>query len=146
MQMKTKQWLVIAALALVTPVVSTMAGCGASGPQTVVMRTSHDVPAAEGTIKFSETDNGNTSIEVDVRHMASPEKVATGAMTYVLWARAAGAGIPQNLGALQVDGDLRGTLKTVTPLRSFDVFITAEASPTTMAPINKQLLTASISR
>jgi hypothetical protein len=144
--MKTKQWLAIAAFALMTSTVSTMVGCGASGPRTVVMRASRDIPAAEGTIKFSAADNGNTAIEVEVHHMASPEKVATGATTYVLWARAAGAGIPQNLGALQVDGDLRGTLKTVTPLRSFDVFITAEDSPTTMAPINKQLLTASVSR
>ena len=144
--MKTNQWLVIAALALMTPVVAMAAGCGASGPRTIVMRTSHDVPSAEGTIKASSADNGNTALEVEVRHMASPEKVATGATTYVLWARAAGAAVAQNLGALQVDGDLRGTLKTVTPLRSFDVFITAEASPTAMAPINKQLLTASISR
>lgn len=144
--MKTKQWLAIAAFTLMTSTASTLVGCGASGPRTVVMRTSHDVPGAEGNIKASSTDNDNTLIEVDVRHLASPEKVATGATTYVVWVRAAGAGIPQNLGALQVDGDLRGTLKSVTPLRSFDVFITAEASPTTMAPINKQLLTASISR
>jgi len=53
----------------------------------------------------------------------------------VVWARADGAGSAQNLGALHVDKDLDGTLKTVTPLRTFDVFITAESSPTARAEL-----------
>lgn len=122
-----------------------VAGC-ASGTRTVRMSTSLDIPAAQGEVKASPAANGNTSLEVEVHHLATPDRVALGATTYVVWARALDQDAPQNLGALRVDRDLNGTLKTVTPLRSFDVFITAEPSPMTMAPTNSQLFTASIPR
>lgn len=38
-------------------------------------------------------------------------------------------GAPQNVGALRVDHELRGTLKTLTPLRGLEVFIIAEPEP-----------------
>jgi hypothetical protein len=116
----------------------------ASGPRTARMTTSQSIPGAQGSVKSSKGDNGNTSLEVEVKHLASPEQVAAGATTYVVWARPRGAGPSQNLGALRVDDDLRGTLKTVTPLQSFDVFITAEDSPTAMRPTNEQLLMVTI--
>jgi len=109
------------------------------------MTSSPEIPAAQGTARASSADNGNTTLEVQVWHLAPPEKVAAGATTYVVWARE-DHGAPQNLGALRVDDDLRGTLKTVTPLHSFAVFITAEPSGTTMSPTNGQLFTASIQR
>ncbi len=120
-------------------------GC-ASGARTVRMMTSSEIPAAQGTAKASKTDNDNTILEVEVRHLAPAERMAPGATTYVVWVRAAGQYTPQNLGALRVDKDLRGTLKSVTPLKAFDVFITAEPSPTTMTPTSAHLLTASVRR
>ncbi|HEX6315854.1 MAG TPA: hypothetical protein VFZ73_13380 [Gemmatimonadaceae bacterium] len=110
------------------------------------MTTSPDTPAAQGTAKASGTENDNTLLEVEVRHLASPEKVAAGATTYVVWVRGSGQYNSQNLGALRVDDNLRATLRTVTPLKSFDVFITAEASPTATTPTNAPLLTASFRR
>jgi hypothetical protein len=121
------------------------AGC-ASSPPTVRMAVATRMPAAEGTVMATEGPNENTALEVRVKHLASPEKIRPEATTYVVWARASGAGSPQNLGALQVDEKLQGTLKTVTPLRTFDLFITAEASPTAPAPSDERLLTASIQR
>lgn len=135
--MKIKHALAIATLGFL------FLGC-ASGPKTVRMTTSNDVPGAQGTIKSSRAGNGNTALEIEVKHLAAPERVEAGATTYIVWARALGQGMSQNLGALQVDNDLRGTLKTVTPMQSFDVFITAEASPTAMAPSNTQLLMVSV--
>jgi hypothetical protein len=135
--MKIKHVLTLAALGFL------LLGC-ASGPKTVRMTTSNDVPGAQGTIKSSRGQNGNTALEVEVKHLAAPERVEAGATTYIVWGRALGQGMSQNLGALRVDSDLRGTLKTVTPMRSFDVFITAEASPTVMSPTNTQLLMVSV--
>lgn len=117
-------------------------GCG--GSRTVRMTTGPEIPAAQGTVKASPGQNGNTSLAVEVQHLAPPEKVASGATTYVVWAQPPGQTTPQNLGALAVDSDLRGTLDTVTPLQKFDIFITAEPSPTTLSPSNNQLFTASI--
>ena len=136
--MKNSSWLAGVAIGVVMAV-----GC-ASGPQAIRMRTSLAIPAAQGTVKASSGKNGNTSLVIDVRHLAPPERVAAGATTYVVWAQPLGEGSPQNLGALRVDEDLRGTLATVTPLRSFDLFITAEASATQMEPTNDQLFSASI--
>ena len=139
--MTNKRWSAVLAIGF-----SMAAGCASGGPKPVRMTTSRDIPAAQGTVVASRTDNDNTKLEVEVRHLAPPERVSPGATTYVVWVRAAGQDTPQNLGALRVDEDLRGTLKTVTPLRSFDVFITAEPSPTTMEPTDDELLTANIER
>lgn len=139
--MKKRHWSAMAAVGLMMGA----AGCAAD-TRTVRMSSSDDTPAAQGTVKASPTKNDNTMLEVEVRHLAPPGRVAPGATTYVVWVRAAGQDTPQNLGALRVDKDLRGSLQSVTPLRSFDVFITAEPSPTTMAPTSDHLLAASIQR
>ncbi len=110
------------------------------------MSVTERMPAAEGSVMVAKADNDNTALEVRVRHLASPEKIAPEATTYVVWARASGADVVQNLGALKVDKDLQGTLKTVTPLRTFDVFITAESSPTVQSPSSDGLLIASVER
>ena len=139
--MMLKNWFVMVAVVWVAMV----AGCRSVTPA-VRMVASMDVPAAQGTVKATSTDNGNTALEIEVRHLALPERVQPGATTYVVWARAPGQDAFYNLGALRVDEDLRGTLKTVTPLRTFDVMITAEASPTAMTPSSRRLLSADIQR
>ena len=63
----------------------------------------------------------------------------------MVWVQPSG-GAPQNMGALKVDEDLRGTLATVTPLKSFDVFITLETSATVQEPSAENVLSASIAR
>ncbi|MBK7535533.1 MAG: hypothetical protein IPI49_09245 [Myxococcales bacterium] len=135
--MSNRHWMAIAAL--------TIAGCAAS-PRTIRMMTSPTIPAAQGMVTASSAANGNTALRIEVRHLAPPERVASGATIYVVWAQALGQDTSQNLGALRVDSDLHGTLNTVTPLQSFTMFITAEPSPTTLMPSSSQLLTASIQR
>ncbi len=130
--------LIIAGLAVVA------AACAGPSPE-VRMASSPDIPAAQGTVRATPGDNGNTRLQVFVRHLAQPDKVKPGATTYVVWVQSAG-GAPQNMGALKVDEDLRGTLATVTPLKTFDVFITLETSATVQEPSAKNLLSASIAR
>jgi hypothetical protein len=112
-----------------------------SGPQPVTMSASDKVPAAQGQIQIGSGSNGNTSLHVAVAHMAPAEKMSAGATTYVVWVRPLAAdGTPQNLGALSVDKDLTGALDTVTPLKSFEVFVTPEASASVQQPHGQALL------
>jgi hypothetical protein len=122
-----------------------LVGCGSS-TQHIRMASSPDIPAAQGTLQARETGNGNTALEVDVRHLAPPERVTPGATTYVVWVRNDANNEVQNVGALRVDANLDGSLKTTTPLRSFHVFITAETVPTATVPRGQELLLANVSR
>jgi len=102
-------------------------------------------PAAEGTMVAAPAENGNTRLTVRVKHLASPERVTPGATVYVVWVQA-GGGPPQTVGALTVDQDLSGRLDTVTPLVTFQVFITAEPFPATTVPQGPRILTGSVSQ
>jgi hypothetical protein len=112
------------------------------------MQASPRVPAAEGAVSVQDGDNGNYKVAVNVKHMAPPEKVATGASSYVVWLRPVAtdskAQQPQNMGALSVNKDLEGNLTTVTPYRQFDLFVTAEPVPNSTAPTGEQLLTTTV--
>ena len=71
--------------------------------------------AAQGNVETTTTQNGNTALTVQVKHLAPPEKVASGASTYVVWATPMDANAEaQNLGALTVDTDRTGELRTLT--------------------------------
>lgn len=123
-----------------------LASCYSQPKPFVRMAGSSDVPAAEGKVTATAGDNMNTNLEVNVDHLAPPERVRQGATTYVVWARARGANDYQNVGALLVDNNLHGHLKTVTALQDFDVMITVEQSPTVQEPSSKRVLSAQIER
>ena len=123
-----------------------MAATSCASAPSVRMTGSADVPAAQGTVTATSTENNNTAVVVDVRHLAPAERVQPGATTYVVWARATGRDNYQNLGGLSVDSDLHGRLRPVTSLRSFDVVVTAEQSPTVTTPASKRVLSATIER
>ena len=138
--MSTKGWVATVVLG-----VGVAAGGCAAESGTVRMTGSQDVPSAQGLVKATPTDDDNTRLLVEVKHLAEPEGVTPGATTYVVWART-GTQVPQNLGALRVDRDLKGTLSTVTALRTFDVFVTAEPSALVAAPTTQCFLSASVQR
>lgn len=116
-----------------------LAGCATTR---VPLASNNDVPAAQGTVMTSKTKNNNTAIDVRVKHLADPGNVETGATTYVVWARPQGSGEARNLGALKVDENLTGQLKTVTPYSGFELFITAEPSAQITSPQGQELLSA----
>jgi hypothetical protein len=114
------------------------------------MLASPRVPAATGEVSVKDADNGNVKLEVQVKHMAPPEKVATGASSYVVWLKPLATGNeneqPQNLGALAVNKDQEGEFNTTTSYRQFDIFVTAEPQPGSTAPTGEQLLSTTIRR
>jgi len=122
----------------------------AHGGNSTAMQASPRIPAAEGSVSVKDGDHGSTKLAVKVKHMAPPDKVATGASSYVVWLRPLASDTSsepaQNVGALAVGKDLEGKLDATTPYRQFDIFVTAEPEPGSTAPTGEQLLTTSIRR
>lgn len=120
------------------------------GTETTVLRlqNSPSVPAAQGTVEVSEGDQGQTQLDIRVNYLAKPGQVTPGARVYVVWVRpvsATGLVAAQNVGAFDVDDDLQGEMKTETPLRYFNVFITAEPNADVTVPTGNEVLSTQVS-
>ncbi len=129
-------------IALLFALTLAVAGCGAS---TIPLVNGPQTPAAQGKVVMESGDNGNLKLKIEVKHLALPEKVSAGATTYSVWIQPEGA-VPQNIGALKVDGDLTGRLETVTPLHAFELFITTEEDQTLPAPKGPRVLSGMVSQ
>lgn len=100
-------------------------------------------PSAMGDVDLSKDKNGNTNISLRVEHLAKPTLLTPPANLYVVWFQEPGAN-PENEGQLQVGNDLKGQLKTITPLHNFDIFVTAEMDPTVKTPSDQVVLRVTI--
>ncbi|HVJ94189.1 MAG TPA: hypothetical protein VM580_30585 [Labilithrix sp.] len=112
-----------------------------AGARTTPLSPTQTTPAAQGEVETRRTDNQNTAVAIEVQHLAPPGSVASGAKTYVVWAKEpAATALPQNLGAMRVDESRKGSLKTKTPLETFEVFVTPESNPNATEPSNEPVL------
>ena len=119
----------------------TVGATAAHASETLVLGSSSQIPAAEGTAQFSKTANGNIEIQLRIKHLAPPSRIVPGAVVFVVWVRDLAAGSQaQNLGALKVDKNLSARFKSVTSLAAFDVFLTCEQSQTTTVAAPPELL------
>lgn len=128
-----------------------LAGCGTmmGGGATAgghSMTVSSGMPAAEATVRLGQAANDNTSIDLTVEHLAQPERLDPPANVYVVWTKPPEEQEAQNIGALKVDEDLTGRLTTVSPLHSFELFVTAEQSAQVTEPTGEPLLWTTFSR
>jgi hypothetical protein len=112
----------------------TLNACGSSQK----LAASPDAQEARGTVTQQLEANG-TRVSIHVRNLPQPGRVGPDAKAYVAWAQPSSGGQPRRLGVLQLDGD-EGNLETDTPLKSFQVFITAEPSTTNTTPWGEKLL------
>lgn len=81
-----------------------------------------------------------------MKHLAHPGRVDPNATVYVVWLRGTDTSVAsQNMGALKVDEDLNGSYSGITPLRDFELFVTAEATSSGPSPIGKTLLSIGLS-
>ena len=111
---------------------------------TLSLTSAQNVPGAMGTVNVTPISNGaNTRLDVKVEHLAPPSKINPKANIYIVWARAANEK-PQNLGALEVDKDLKGELQTLTTLRAFELFLTPEASGSESEPTTPPVLSTHV--
>ncbi len=116
-------------------------------PGQTELASSPRVAAAEGTVTVSDAGNNNTGVNVNVRHLARPQRIDPSASTYVVWAKPlSDYGRPQSLGALNVDQELNAKLSSTTPFRDFEIFVTAESSPQVQDPRGERLLWATVSQ
>jgi hypothetical protein len=122
-------------------------GCGKKeDPKAPVALMSTDSSAAaQGQVMVNDAGNGNAELVVEIKHVPKADKAAPGATTYVVWAKPSG-GEPMNLGAISVNDELNGSLRTVTPMKHFDIFITAEPSAQAMRPSATPVLSARVER
>jgi hypothetical protein len=102
-------------------------------------------PAAMGKVITDNDRNGNTGIEVEVKHMAAPQSLTPGRTAYVVWVQPRGKD-PEMLGVLRVNSDLEGSLKAATPYKDFDIFITAEDNLKPDTPSGMVILKGTVER
>jgi hypothetical protein len=98
-----------------------------------------------GKVTTDNDRNGNTGIEVEVKHMAAPQSLTPARNNYVVWVQPRGKD-PEVLGALRVNSDLEGSLKATTPYKNFDIFITAEDNPKPDMPSGMVILKGTVER
>jgi hypothetical protein len=126
------------ALASILGGLSLAVGC--STTHTVPLQTSDVSPASDGQVKV-KPQGPNTALTVDVKHLAPPDRIAPDAVTYVVWIRPLNArSQPQNVGSLTLDKNREGKLQTMTPYRTFELFVTAESSSVADTPSGDRLL------
>jgi len=101
------------------------------------------VPGARAEVAISKDDNGNTRLKMSVQHLANLENLTPRASAYVVWLRERD-GNAQNQGQLKMDKNLKATFETSTPLKSFDVFVTAEQDSRATSPSGPEVLRATI--
>ncbi|MGA2324894.1 MAG: hypothetical protein ABSH05_01270 [Bryobacteraceae bacterium] len=101
------------------------------------------VPGARANVEISKDKNGNTRMKMTVQHLANLENLTPRAAAYVVWLQERG-GNSENQGQLKLDKNLKATFETVTPLKSFDVFVTAEQDARTKDPSGPEVLKATI--
>lgn len=136
--MRTKQSPLVA---LVCLGILTFAGLGWA--KTYHFASTKVDPSATGDVDLSKDKNGNTNVSLRVEHLAKPSLLTPPANLYVVWFQEPGSE-PENEGQLQVGNDLKGQLRTTTPLHNFDIFITAETDPTVKTPSDQMVMRVTI--
>ena len=101
------------------------------------------VPGARAEVAISKDKNGNTRVKMTVQHLANLENLTPRASAYIIWLQERG-GNSENQGQLKMDKNLKATFETVTPFKSFDVFVTAEQDSRVKGPSGPEVLKATI--
>src|SRR4051812_2097092 len=91
------------------------------------------VPAARGHVEVSKDRNGNIQVNLEVQFLANPQNLSPSASVYVVWLQEPD-GIAVNHGQLKVDKKLNASFETITPFKSFAVFITGERDANSRTP------------
>ena len=107
--------------------------------QVWTMATSDKLPSATGKVKVKEEKDGNTRVKVEVAHLAQPDAAFNRATTYVVWLKPR-TGLAQNVGVLNVDKKLNGSLETRTPFKDFTVLVTAEREANVTMPTGQSVM------
>ena len=91
------------------------------------------VPAAEGIATIKKDKNNNYMIKLNVKYLASPERLTPPKKYYVAWIATAN-GTNTNIGMLIPNKKNNATLKCVTSFKPTLLFVTAEDTGDTTLP------------
>jgi hypothetical protein len=102
------------------------------------------VPSAQGEVETGRDDNGNTTVELKVEHLAQPENLTPPRTAYVVWFQERGGSNPTMQGQLRPDKKLKARFRTVTPMKNFDMIVTAESDANATSPGGIEVLRATV--
>lgn len=122
-----------------------LAGC-ASKASELSMNRADLVPGADAQLELREERNGNTEVAVEVSNLPPAGEFRENATVYVVWVQEPGGGMAHNLGALSVGRSGRAVMESLTPLRKFDIYITAETVAEARTPSGNRALWASVAQ
>lgn len=105
----------------------------------VDMQTASIVPGAEGRVVLNHDRNKNIEVTLSVKHLAKPQRLSPAKETYIVWIQPEGQQA-LNSGVLRVNEDLKGDFRTTIPYKKFNIFVTAEDSPTTTTPSSTEIM------
>ena len=120
-----------------------LSGSIAEAAKKYPMTASSTVPAARAEVEIDKDKNGNIRVNMSVEHLASPQNLTPPAAVYVVWLQERG-GDPANQGQLKVDKNLKASFETVTPAKTFDLFVTGERDYSAKAPTGQDVLRTTI--
>lgn len=100
---------------------------------------SSTVPAAEAELKTSQDNNGNTVVDLKVKHLAPPQNLQPTRSMYVAWVETPD-GKMVNAGRLTLNDNLEGAVRVVTPYPRFRVIVSAENDPLAAGPSYHRVL------
>lgn len=112
-------------LVLISLVVMSLSSCA----QKFTFPVSSVVPSAEAEVKVKKDNNDNYQIELDVKHLNSPDRLSPPKKMYVVWMETSSG--TRNLGQLKSSSSLlsstyRASLKTVSSNKPLRFIVTAE--------------------
>jgi hypothetical protein len=135
MDMKSSVALVVLTLAVAVPF---------ANAKKFPLVASPSVPSTGGHVETGKDDNGNTKVKVEVEHLAPPANLTPPKTVYVVWFQERGATSPTVQGQLRPDKKQRAKFESVTPMKTFDIVITAETEPQPTKPSEAEVLRASV--
>ena len=128
---------------IVLMAVASMALTNVALAKKYLLTADKSVPAARGQADVGRDKNGNTKVEIEVEHLAAPENLTPPRTAYVVWFQEGGSE-PLNQGALKPNKNLKATFKSITPLKSFNILVTAEPDANSKSPSGTEVLRASV--
>lgn len=98
-------------------------------------------PGADAVITANiDNERSVTSLALEAKNLAPPERVLDGATTYVVWARSEPQEPWLRLGALAMDDDGRGGKASLTVAKTtFELIVTAEPDAEAPSPSDKRV-------
>lgn len=115
----------------------------ACGPTSYVVQGQQPFIGADATVEIDE-EGGAYVVEIEVRNLVPPARVAEGLTQYVVWFVPQG-GTPVRAANLVYDeADREGTARATSPDARFTVIVTAEATGTPTVPSTSVVLTQAV--